>query len=114
MDYYFAILAMMFLASTFFFEERVKFPAIFPVLAKRLAPVAQTLDSAIHRINHYPADSFIDFRNTYPLDSDLSRGQRYPTFEQPRPDLQRVVPSFFLSFGDIGTHLSNLESSSWL
>ena len=26
------------------------------------------------RINHYPADSVIDFRNTYPLDSDLSAG----------------------------------------
>ena len=39
-----------------------------------LAPVVQTLDSAIHRINHYPADSFIDFRNTCPLDSDLSGG----------------------------------------
>ena len=39
-----------------------------------LAPVVQTLDSAIHRINHYPADSVIDFRNTYPLDSDLSGG----------------------------------------
>ena len=38
------------------------------------APVVQTLDSAIHRINHYPADSVIDFRNTYPLDSDLSGG----------------------------------------
>ena len=37
-----------------------------------LAPVAS--DSAIHRINHYPADSVIDFRNTYPLDSDLSSG----------------------------------------
>ena len=36
------------------------------------APVAQTLDSAIHRINHYPADSVIGFPNTYPLDSDLS------------------------------------------
>ena len=34
------------------------------------APVVQTSDSAIHRINHYPADSVIDFRNTYPLDSD--------------------------------------------
>ena len=30
----------------------------------RLAPVVQTSDSAIHRINHYPADSVIDFRNT--------------------------------------------------
>ena len=38
------------------------------------APVVQTLDSAIHRINHYPADSVIDFRNTYRLDSDLSGG----------------------------------------
>ena len=38
------------------------------------ARVVQTLDSAIHRINHYPADSVIDLRNTYPLDSDLSGG----------------------------------------
>ena len=34
-----------------------------------LAPVVQTSDSAIHRINHYPADSIIiDFRNTYLVD----------------------------------------------
>ena len=39
-----------------------------------LAPVVQTSDSAIHWINHYPADSVIDFRNTYPLDCDLSAG----------------------------------------
>ena len=51
------------------------------------APVVETSDSAIHRINHYPADSVIDFRNTYPLDSDLSGGERYPMFEQPGPDL---------------------------
>ena len=38
------------------------------------APVVQTSDSAIHRINLYPADSVIDFRNTYPLDSDLASG----------------------------------------
>ena len=37
-------------------------------------PVVQTLDSAIQRINHYPADSVTDFRNTYRLDSDLSGG----------------------------------------
>ena len=41
---------------------------------KRLAPVVQTSDSAIHRINLYPVDSAIDFHNTYPLDSDLSGG----------------------------------------
>ena len=35
------------------------------------APVVQTSDSAIHRINHYPADSVIDFRNTYPVDSAI-------------------------------------------
>ena len=45
-----------------------------------LAPVVQTLDSAINRINHYPADSVIDFRNTYihwiviyPVDSAIQR-----------------------------------------
>ena len=38
-----------------------------------LALVVQTLDSAIHRINHYPGDSVIDFRNTYPLDSAIQR-----------------------------------------
>ena len=35
------------------------------------APVVQTLDSAIHRINHYPADSLIGLSNTYPLDSAI-------------------------------------------
>ena len=39
-----------------------------------LAPVVQRLDNAIHRINHYPADSVVCFINTYPLDSDLSSG----------------------------------------
>ena len=39
-----------------------------------LAPVAQKVDNAIHRINHYPADSVVCFVNTYPLDSDLSGG----------------------------------------
>ena len=42
--------------------------------AKLLAPVVQRLDNAIHRINHYPADSVVCFVNTYPLDSDLSGG----------------------------------------
>ena len=39
-----------------------------------LALVVQTLDSAIHWINPYPADSVIDFCNTYPLDNYLSGG----------------------------------------
>ena len=38
------------------------------------APVVQKLDNAIHRINHYPADSVVCFVNVYPLDSDLSGG----------------------------------------
>ena len=38
------------------------------------APVVQKMDSAIHWINYYPKDRAIDFRNTYPLDSDLSVG----------------------------------------
>ena len=39
-----------------------------------LAPVVQRPNNAIHRINHYPADSVVCFVNTYPLDSDLSSG----------------------------------------
>ena len=50
-----------------------------------LAPVVQTLDSAIHWINHYPLDNSIGFASVYPLDSDLSGGQRYPSFEQLGP-----------------------------
>ena len=44
------------------------------VYIRLLAPVVQRLDNAIHRINHYPADSVVCFVNTYPLDSDLSGG----------------------------------------
>ena len=50
------------------------------------APVVQTLDSAIHWINHYPLDNSIGFASVYPLDSDLSGGQRYPSFEQLGPE----------------------------
>ena len=39
-----------------------------------LAPVVQTMDNAIHQINHYPLDSASGFAITYPLDSDLSGG----------------------------------------
>ena len=43
-------------------------------ICKLPAPVVQTMDSSIHRINHYPVDSAIGFAITYPLDSDLSGG----------------------------------------
>ena len=43
-------------------------------VAKVLARVVRKVDSAIHRINHYPADSVVCFVDTYPLDSDLSGG----------------------------------------
>ena len=39
-----------------------------------MAPVVQTLDSAIQWLNLYPVDGAIGFPNTYPLDSDLSDG----------------------------------------
>ena len=51
-----------------------------------LAPVVQTLDSAIHWINHNPLDNSIGFARVYPLDSDLSGGQRNPPFEQLGPE----------------------------
>ena len=34
----------------------------------------QTLDSAIHRINHYPVDKYWGNQLRYPLDSHLSGG----------------------------------------
>ena len=39
-----------------------------------LALVVQMLDSAIHRINHYPADKYYGNQLRYLLDSDLSGG----------------------------------------
>ena len=40
--------------------------------ATHLALVVQTLDSAIHRINHYPPDKYLGNQLHYPLDRDLS------------------------------------------
>ena len=37
-------------------------------------PVVQTMDSAIHRINHYPLDNSIGFACVYSVDSDLPGG----------------------------------------
>ena len=37
-------------------------------MIKYQAPVVRKVDNAIHRINHYPADSVVCFVNTYPLD----------------------------------------------
>ena len=45
---------------------------ISPVYYFFQAPVVQTIDSAIRRINNYPLDNSIGFASVYPLDSDLS------------------------------------------
>ena len=55
-----------------------------------LASVVQTLDGAIHRINHYPADKYYGNQLRYPVDSYLSCGERYPTFEQPGPVVENL------------------------
>ena len=47
---------------------------LFFLTFRHQAPVVQTLDSAIHRINHYPADKYYANQLRYPLDSDLSGG----------------------------------------
>ena len=65
-----------------------------------LPPVIQTLDSAIHWINHYPLDNSIGFASVYPLDSDLSGGQRYPSFEQLGPDLVNTKTTIPLRVGE--------------
>ena len=44
----------------------------YALILREQTSVVQRLDRAIHRINHYPADSVVCFVNTYPLDSDLA------------------------------------------
>ena len=77
-----------------------------------LAPVVQKMDSTLHWINRYPVDrgiirgnqlrylqapvvqkvnNTIHWIDIYPMNSAaqlvlLILGERYPTFEQPRPD----------------------------
>ena len=46
----------------------------FQYLQTMQAPVIQTLDSTIYRINHYPADKCLGNQLRYPLDRDLSFG----------------------------------------
>ena len=42
--------------------------------AQALAPVVQTMDSAIHRINHYRPNKHKQNHLSYPVNSDLSGG----------------------------------------
>ena len=55
-----------------------------------IAPVVQTLDSSIHRLNHYPAGKYLGNQLRYPLDRFLSGGQRYPALEQPEVEITRM------------------------
>ena len=57
-----------------------------------LALNVQTLDSVIHRINHYPADSVIDFRNTYPLDSAIKCLNNRGLTDKPEGDGALIPP----------------------
>ena len=66
-------------------------------LQELLAPVVQTLDSAIHWINHYPLDNSIGFASVYLRDSDLSVGQCYPAFEQLGPGELGCLTGFFFT-----------------
>ena len=50
------------------------------------APVVQKLDNAIQRISRYPEDKYCENKLLYPLDSNLSSGLYYPSFEQLGPD----------------------------
>ena len=73
-------------------------PLAFGFVNKRsgyqVRPVVQKLDSAIHRINHYPLGKYLTKTNLrYSLYSDLPSGQRYPPFEQLGPEF---VPLIYL------------------
>ena len=54
------------------FEDKSEWnPQPLPHRVRGLAPVVQKVDNDIHRINHYPLDSAIDFAIIYPLDSAI-------------------------------------------
>ena len=57
-----------------------------------LVLVVQALDSAIHRIDHYPANSVIDFRNTYPLESAIQRLNNRGLTDKPEGDGALIPP----------------------
>ena len=61
--------------NTFFFSStQIRIWACYPCLKKKVqAQVVQKLDSAIHRINHYPADTYYGKQLRYPLDSAVQR-----------------------------------------
>ena len=56
-----------------------------------LAWVIQNVHDAVHRINHYPADSAVCFVNTYPLNSDLTGRLLYLAFEQLGPAVKSKI-----------------------
>ena len=62
-------------------------------LLKKLiqAPVVQILDSAIHRIYHYPANKYMGSQLCYPMDRHLFSGQHYPPFKQLAPGYYRKI-----------------------
>ena len=65
--------------------------------------------NAIHRINHYPADSVVCFVNIYPLDSDLSGGYRYPAYEQTGPELYSSNEVLFIGALSLAVGNTNWE-----
>ena len=64
---------------SFLGEVQTKMAANVQFIPSNQAPVVQTSDSAIHRINHYPADSvlisgiLIRWIAIYPVDSAIQR-----------------------------------------
>ena len=60
-------------------------------LVTRLQLFKRWIALSIHWINHYPLDNSISFGSVYLLDSDLSGGQRYPSFEQLWPGARSSV-----------------------
>ena len=64
------------------------------------------VDNAIHRMNHYPADSVVCLVNTYPLDCDLAGGERYPAFKQPGPSVVYSTENIDLDKQSLGGTVS--------
>ena len=68
----------------------------FPLSEKQQAPVVQTLDSAIHRINHYPADKYqgnhaINWIVIYPVGSAIQRLNNWGQIIIVASEIEKVI-----------------------
>ena len=76
------------LANILLVFSSLPFPATFLL---RVQTIIMKPGPSCSKTRQWSPPNAIGFPNTYPLDSDLSCGERYPTFDQPRPQYSSQI-----------------------